>query len=1534
MKWNKLFLINIFMLLGLLLSPVHAAYYGLFETPSTTDSMAIMKTRKSDENITWLCKKTKITHKIHLRRSRYKLSKEDQSMHELSEPVNVVVASPFSVMRMTKPTSFKDMGFPTEEWLDGATITLTFKRSGAPDTLYVGMPAPEKQRPAPQIVEENGKSMFLCRGECRSFRASVPKGLPESNLIYNWYIDNELMTGRNDRWFETYSRANIEDGEHIISCDVRVGENGTPSPRAEYKIVQSTSKENCMKSVRAFPYWGVECANETDPSDFRWNETCEWGSFSWIPIENYSHFYLEAINRKVVAKKITNDPAIKNFQLVEDSEVDDEYKFFDLPLNVKAYAEEPFEGQTIYFRFIGDTVHFTTIPYIRPQVEVSPTYIDICENAFDAEKLELTAKATGFMPGTAHYVWMYSKEKDGVYEELKAPHVRNFVPSRAGFYKVKATDRVYSCESEPVEAGLKTTDCQPVEIICTGQDYVCKGTTTILKSSLEGSAYKYKWYVGRMDAQNVEDLREIQGETSSTLQAGANKEDEGYFLEVEKDGLTILSYPFHVRKLATINGNVTLDLQMFPATVCEGSIVNIKASVLTNVFDFELINGKYDYHFLKKSLYDYDYREVKYVKGASSTAILQEVASAVASYKVEVIGCNGKVRKDEPVDMVPRNDNSCNANEIYVKEDGNDDENDGRSWATAFQTLDRAIQELEAMRSTQAHANDNIAVYLAEQVYTPTSEEGFIFPSNVTVYGGYDISPVDGTASGKTRNPRTPANPDGNMTVFKVQDPNGRLVSLVDNHNIKFCGIIFDGSSLAGESTLTGRAMRIENSTVVIDSCFINGFYFKSTSDNPVTAISIEKGSGNDHSKVEIRNTTISQIKGGQVGACISVMDDCELDIWNSCFTNNSSLYKGGVTLLSHNVSPKINIYNTTFYDNQCTSPIGYYGRVLMRFVGGNPTVNIYSSTLSGRFYKEAGTLKIYNSLVECAGRCDEYVNNYPAKSKFKEATKDANETLWAKEFLANFKGTIASKLSSRGGITQVLMPSNKLEIVGQAGAPHKLTPTDQRGIQRSSISSTFGACDADYSAVIEITEHGCPDHKNTRASFKSTISGLTNAMYQWVDNYNDLPNEKSSTMKNAPIGTYWLDVKGMDASGNYVTISSNEIRVSDVCEEPGVFYVKTQDKGGSDDFAGTTWDQAFQSLEKAVAAVTKYKKENGADAAATIHVAGGEYTLQKDAGLTLGDLRNVTILGGYGSSPIKGAKRAHKRTPSDPGFETRILAHSEKGKFATFSSSNKDWRFVTVHFVGPENGINPFITMNGGSVRLDSCLVSGCWSDNNAPFMNIAETSKFIVNSCYVYSNKAANGAFLNVVNKGNKSHITICGSTFSDNTSVKNGGAVIYTANSAPSINIVNSTMFNNSCINNGFVGVETIRMSGGHPSLNVIHSTMCGPYFFEQGNVKFSNCIVEAVGNADVNGGYRQAKADLTGVSQPVSPADHEEFKTLFSNIKLGNSNTPVLTLIKELPKVNVTKASCPECSVETDQTGTQRKSDSVTPGAVEQ
>ena len=277
--------------------------------------------------------------------------------------------------------------------------------------------------------------------------------------------------------------------------------------------------------------------------------------------------------------------------------------------------------------------------------------------------------------------------------------------------------------------------------------------------------------------------------------------------------------------------------------------------------------------------------------------------------------------------------------------------------------------------------------------------------------------------------------------------------------------------------------------------------------------------------------------------------------------------------------------------------------------------------------------MKIYNSLVECAGRCDEYVNNYPAKSKFKEATKDANETLWAKEFLANFKGTIASKLSSRGGITQVLMPSNKLEIVGQAGAPHKLTPTDQRGIQRSSISSTFGACDADYSAVIEMTDQGCPDHKNTRASFKSTISGLTNAMYQWVDNYNDLPNEKGSTMKNAPIGTYWLDVKGIDASGNYVTISSNEIRVSDVCEEPGIFYVKTQEKGGSDEFAGTTWDQAFQSLEKAVEAVAKYKKENGADAAATIHIAGGEYTLQKDAGLTLGDLRNVNVLGGYGFS-------------------------------------------------------------------------------------------------------------------------------------------------------------------------------------------------------------------------------------------------------------------------------------------------------------
>lgn len=1520
--------------MGLILSPLHAAYYGLFETPSTTDSMAIMKTRKSDENITWLCKKTKITHKIQLRRSRYKLSKEDQSMYELSEPVTVIVASPFSVLRMTKAMSFKDMGFPTEDWLEDQVITLTFKRSGAPDTLYVGMPAPEKERPAPKIVEENGKSMFVCRGECRNFRASIPKGLPESNLIYNWYIDGELMTGRNDRWFESYSRTNYEDGEHIVSCDVRVGENGKPSPRAEYKIVQSTSNENCIKTVRAVPYWGVECANESDPSDFRWNETCEWGSFSWIPIENYSHFYLEAINRKVLVKKITNDPAIKNFQLVEDSEVDDEYKFFDLPLNIKAYAEEPFEGQTIYFRFVGDTVHFTTIPYIHPYVEVNPTYIDICENAFDSEKIELTAKATGFLPGTVHFVWLYSKEKDGVYEELKAPHVRNFVPSRAGFYKVKATDRVYSCESEAIEAGLKTTDCQPVEIICTDKDYVCKDSKTILKSSLTGPSYRYKWYVGRMDATDVESLKELKGELAPTLQAGANAEDEGYFLEVEKDNRKILSYPFHVRKLATMNGNVSLDLQMFPATVCEGSIVNIKASVLTNVFDFALINGTYDYRFFKKSLYDYDYREVKYVKGASSTAVLQEVASAPASYKVEVIGCNGKNRKDEPVDMVPRNDNSCNATAVYVKDDGNDDENDGRTWATAFQTLDRAIQEVDAMRSTQTHANDHIEIFLGDQIYTPTNEDGFIFPSNVTVYGGYDISPVDGTASGKTRNPRTPANPEGNMTVFKVEDPNGRLVTLIDKQDVKFCGIIFDGSSLAGESSLNGRALLIKNSTVTLDSCVVNGFYFKSTSDNPVTAVAIEKGSGKEHSKVEIRNTTMSQIKGGQIGACISVMDDCSLDIWNSCFNNNSSLYKGGVTLLSYNVSPKINIYNSTFYDNQCTSPIGYYGRILMRFIGGNPSVNIYSSTLSGRFYKEAGTLKIYNSLVENAGRCDEYVNNYPAKSKFNEATKDANDVLWGKEFLANFKGTIASKLSSRGGITQVLMPSNKLEIVGQAGAPHKLTPTDQRGIQRSSISSTYGACDADYSAVIEMTSQGCPDHKNTRASFKSTISGLTQTMYQWVDNYNDLPTEKKSTMTDAPIGTYWLDVKGYDGLGNYVTVSSNEIRVSDVCEEPGIFYVKTLEKGGSDDFAGTTWDQAFQSLEKAIAAVAKYKKEKGADAAATIHIAGGEYTLQKDAGLTLGDVRNVTIIGGYGSSPLKGAKRAHKRTPSDPGFETRILVHSEKGKFATFSSSNKDWRFATIHFVGADNVINPYFTMNGGGLTLDSCLMSGCWSDNNAPFINLLETSKLIVNSCYVYSNKAANGAFLNVENKGNKSNVTICGSTFSDNTSVKNGGSVIYTANSSPTINVVNSTMFNNSCINKSFVGVETIRLSSGHPSLNAIHSTLCGAFYNEQGNAKFTNCIVEAVGNADVNGGYKQAKTDLTGVSQAVAAADHDEFKTLFSNIKLGKSNTPVLTLVKELPKAVAAKSNCQECSVDKDQTGAERKKDAVTPGAVEQ
>ncbi len=551
--------------------------FGLFPDNNTLDSLCEMKTKnRIDNNIVWSCAElTSLDVNITFRSSEYKLSKRDQEIWELSSFTPIVIKSKSGIQtlkpKVMERVSLKTMGFKSLEQAKKSKIVVTFTKSGIPDTMYVGVTPPDR-RPkftAPSITNLTNNSRFVCRGKCYNFKASVPKGYPESEYIFDWYIDGEHMSGRHDCWFQTYSRTNWEDGDHKIECSVKLKDNKSlPSPKGVYSLTQISAEECREKGIIVYPYWGTDCADENSIPDYKYSDICEWGSFTLKPIEDIAHFYMEVVNRKIVERTITNDPNLKDFQIIHRSVADSvDFKFFDLPLNIKVESVEPYEEHTIYFRFINDTVNFSTVPYINPSVLLTPSQSEICENAFDEGNVRLVATASGFLPNSALYYWQYSKTKDGEYKEVKAPQFRNFIPEKAGFYKVLVTDGVFSCTSEPVEVLSKNSDCQKVEIIVNGNKWACEGGYAEMYSSLRGNNYTYRWLTGpeNIEAEDIISyLDPIKGATSELFNAPPSKEGEAYYLAVTKDEKEVLSKPVVIRKLSPLTGSEIVVIKTAP----------------------------------------------------------------------------------------------------------------------------------------------------------------------------------------------------------------------------------------------------------------------------------------------------------------------------------------------------------------------------------------------------------------------------------------------------------------------------------------------------------------------------------------------------------------------------------------------------------------------------------------------------------------------------------------------------------------------------------------------------------------------------------------------------------------------------------------------------------------------------------------------------------------------------------------------------------------------------------------------------------
>lgn len=1499
----------IFFLAAILMgnSATAQTWYGLFPSSEASDNVRLMRTKDESNVIHWKMDNSITTKtQINLKSSDSRLNKYNQAIPELSNQLQIPCLTPGRDFKLRGATAFKDMGLSLCDTIGQLDIWLTFKPSGAPDTLFVGR-RPSRRHifdfPTPKIIFHSNKTdkwgVFV-KGAALSFEAEAPEGINDELLEWEWYEDGEQMTGRNDRWFETYSRTNWKNGPHTISCRYRKKDGQRYSAIGSVEIQQMTTDAH---SIKVYPYWGADCTDEEnqDSTNLHYNETSKWGSFELQPMQEYVHFYMEILNTNLTTQTITNDGSIQNFELLKNDDSGEEYKFFNLPTTGKAHAKEPYSTATIYFKIDGENINYSLRPYVTPKVSITPDSVDICENSFEAasEMSIFTASSQGLPQGTESYQWYYSHTKNGHYsavtDVLKS---EKYIPDHTGYYKVKVTDGVFSSMSAPVKVRQRTDNCISANIYSKdGKNYTCPNGSAEMHTSLIGPAYSYQWKIGDEEGNH---LKNIDDANSDLFYGAPNRPGEAYFVEVTYGSRKVISQPYRIRELSPLKSlnQIKLLSEAMQKEVCMDYDVTLKARLSVKKDDsLPLIYNFYQSSIINPIL-------IGSVESADQNVYWSTpVHQTGSNYFVVAVGCDRQLRSADNMTVNLRSDDNCGSGNFYVKKSGNDFK-DGTNWDNAFGTMSHALRYINHLRKSVLYRNTPIQIHIAAGIYTPEEKEGYDLPDNVTLYGGYEELPTDNSMSGTVRNPRTPANPKGQATIFMTDSANWRIATLTDKENIKFVGINFMGEEIT--TNLDGRGLYINGSSVTLDSCWVTGFKSSQITDKPVTAVALVKDENSTshliNPQLTIQRTTFTDNIGGEWGCCLDVQCDGNLLIEQSTFNHNTNAYRGGTALLSYNSSPKINIRNSTFYDNRIKEGAdGMFGNSVMRMVGGEPTVNIINSTICDHFYKEAGTLNIYHSIVENAGKADVYSNNFPKESSFDEADKDKpyNERVFA----ANFKGPGYNKMQNvQNCITQMLIPSNKLEIVNQAGEPHIMCLRDQRGIRRNDIASTYGAYDVDYSVAIEQTTAAECYNQKTVTSLKSAVAGLDSIKYQWVDNYSDIEGANTSNLKDISLGTYWLEVTGKSASGKTVSLRSNEIRVSDICENPGEFFVK--DREGSDAFSGTTWSQAFATLDKALQQAQDFRQKNPG-AKVTIHLAAGTYRPVSLGGFKLekyaNDLTHIKIIGGYSYDPAKDEVIQPKSNEHSKGNETILTPLNNKGRLFEFSSKIKGLKMKGLHFKGaPKMQVSGgALLMSGGEVELDSCWISD-FTDGTTSGLNttlvLNETSKLTLKDCNISDNKAKRGSGIVISGEGNTTQMDLYNCTFNNNSSELTGGAALRITNKAnPTIKAMNCTFFSNRCTDAGHVGVTTIRLEGVGCDLKMYNCTLYGTMYPEFGKVEIYNSLIEATGNNVTAVNSYIADSNLKGITDEISKERHRKFADAFKYIMSSDCGfVPVLRL----------------------------------------
>src|SRR5690606_16703741 len=224
--------------------------------------------------------------------------------------------------------------------------------------------------------------------------------------------------------------------------------------------------------------------------------------------------------------------------------------------------------------------------------------------------------------------------------------------------------------------------------------------------------------------------------------------------------------------------------------------------------------------------------------------------------------------------------------QIFLYVDGNVEvSGDGTSWATAFKTLQEALNTI----SDQSCSSGSILV--AKGTYMPDNNQSFSMIEGVKIIGGF---PNGGGERDIVNNATIPkANTNGYSVVR-------------NSFNYLTPASVIDGFTITNAEG--GSAMYNFDSSPTIRNCiFINNHA------NSGGAIY------NQNSSPVIINSIFSENTADTYGGAIFSTTNSNPILVNCLFTNNSSQYGGGLL----NSQSHFSIYNSTFYGNIATEQGG-----------------------------------------------------------------------------------------------------------------------------------------------------------------------------------------------------------------------------------------------------------------------------------------------------------------------------------------------------------------------------------------------------------------------------------------------------------------------------------------------------------------------------------------------------------------------------------------------------------------------------------